>query len=256
MAKKDCSFPQLMFDVWKANGKSLRSHRYQDLLSMNAGKSDSVLTCWCTRQPWETHASLPNFKGRLVVQILLGKFHRVDCSVGSFEPNILLSWCHVCLLTVVESGDLELTFWKVFLRLPFCLVQSMDEVGATFEFESKVMVFNINLKLNQHLKTFIAPHSKLGSPTWMLPVYKLPSKLYFRIALSSSTRSMSGPLSCQTSRDLSNHLVASRPPSGGWINRRDQGPSRLECLWQRSRKSIRWWRFCLCFFFDSGLWLW
>ena len=134
----------------------------------------------------------------------------------------------------------------------------------------------------QHLKTSFH-HLQVG--VTMLPVFfQLPS----RIALSSSTRSMSDRSAPKPQTDLSNSSrwtwwlddetdfgtqislfflknevqniqvaqvtkkkggLKTQPsdfsPLEGWINRRDQGPSRLECLWQRSRKNICWWRFWL-----------
>lgn len=153
--KKTANFLSL-FDLWKANGKSLRTHRYQDLLSMNGGKSDSESRGADVRMhtTCEKVSSLQS-SNRCQCPWQLSRVCMGDCFfVRLVQPLWKVSqgwlWCgefwtehtpivrNVWWLTVVESGSWIDLFGKVKNAPPFCLVL-WYEVGATFEFESKVM---------------------------------------------------------------------------------------------------------------------
>ena len=152
--KKRLQISSVLFDLWKANGKSLHSHRYQDLLSMRGGKSDlesrgadvvmhttsEKVSSLQSSTVVSVHGKFPGYvwvtASLFDLSNLYGKFHRVDFGVGSFEPNILLlSGMFDCC---GWEWILNRSFGKVKNAPPFCLVL-WYEVGATFEFESKVM---------------------------------------------------------------------------------------------------------------------
>lgn len=133
--KKRLHISSVLFDLWKANGKSLHSHRYQDLLSMNGamngGKSDSesrgadvVMHTTCEKvsslQSSTVVSVFGKFPGYVWVTAslfdlsnLYEKFHRVDFGVGSFEPNILLL-----------SGMFDCCRWEWILNRSFGKVKS------------------------------------------------------------------------------------------------------------------------------------